>query len=266
MYRGLWGLYAHDPISGENAPAGPMYNRDGSPRGTWYDPLGFAGLDKEPPPPAAAHLLTGDCSSLEARQEDLQGLIRHKSVELQSLGVQLDGLKGSPHLVTRYNGLLQRSGVLRGELSGLRKEYSENEALLAALTRHLDMLKSGGKANPRAHISKLAEPVPQKEMRFNRAAEAWGAISLSVILFGIVAIIVFARGYLWIGALVMVVAFVVIESILRAEYDRTVTGIASILAVVTAILLIGHFWLWIIVAMLAALAVFLLVQKVRELR
>ena len=32
QYRGLWGLFARDPISGENAPAGPMYNRDGSPR------------------------------------------------------------------------------------------------------------------------------------------------------------------------------------------------------------------------------------------
>ncbi|MFA5873253.1 MAG: hypothetical protein WC832_04745, partial [Anaerolineales bacterium] len=28
QYRGLWGLFARDPISGENAPAGPMYNRD----------------------------------------------------------------------------------------------------------------------------------------------------------------------------------------------------------------------------------------------
>jgi hypothetical protein len=85
-------------------------------------------------------------------------------------------------------------------------------------------------------------------------------------LFGVVAIIVFARGYVWIGVLLMVVAFVVIESILRGEYARTITGIASVLAVVTAILLIGHFWRWIIVGMLAALAIFLLVQKIRELR
>ena len=46
QYHGLWGLFAKDPISGENAPAGPMYNRDGTPRGRWVDPLGFAGLDK----------------------------------------------------------------------------------------------------------------------------------------------------------------------------------------------------------------------------
>ena len=138
--------------------------------------------------------------------------------------------------------------------------------MLGALRQRLALLEAGRKPDPRAHIKKLGAPVAQKDVRFNRAAEAWGSISLSIILFGIVAIMVFASGYVWIGLLVMVVAFVVIESILRADYERTISGIASVLAVITAILLIGHFWLWIIVVMLAALAVFLLVQKVRELR
>ena len=64
-YRGLWGFFANDPTSGENAPAGPMYERSGEPRRSWYDPLGFVGLDKEPPPPAARGLLgpTGPASS-----------------------------------------------------------------------------------------------------------------------------------------------------------------------------------------------------------
>jgi hypothetical protein len=265
-YRGLWGLYAHDPISGENAPAGPMYNRGGSPRQSWYDPLGFAGLDKEPPPPLAPVLLGEDCARLEARQEELQGLIVRKTTELQALGAQMGGMEGNPHLIVRYKALLDKSTVLRADVSGLRREFSENEAVLGALRQRLALLEAGRKPDPRAHIKKLGEPVAPKAVRFNRAAEAWGSISLSVILFGIVAIMVFARGYVWIGLLVMVVAFVVIESILRAEYDRTVTGIASILAVITALILIGHAWLWIIVVLLASLAVFLLVQKVRELR
>ena len=178
----------------------------------------------------------------------------------------MGGMEGNPHLVARHRALLEKSTALQADLTGLRREFSENQAVLGALRRRLALLEAGRKPDPRAHIKKLGQPVAQKEVRFNRAAEAWGAISLSVILFGIVAIMVFARGYVWIGLLVMVVAFVVIESILRAEYDRTITGIASILAVITAILLIGHTWLWIIVVLLAALAIFLLVQKVRELR
>jgi hypothetical protein len=264
-YRGLWGLYANDPISGENAPAGPMYNRDGSPRQSWYDPLGFAGLDKEPPPPEAIRLLDKNCSRIERRQEELQRLIAERQVELQALGVEMRGLEGNPHLVSRHQELLERSAELQAELGGLRKESSENEAVVAALRQKLTLLQAGRKPDPRAHIHKLGRPVAPREVRFNRTAEAWGAVSLSVILLGTVAILVLARGYIWIGLLVMVLAFIVIESILRAEYARTITGIASILAVVTAILLIGHYWLWIIIVLLASLAVFLLVQKIREL-
>ena len=50
-YRGLWGLYARDPFEGEDAPAGPMYNRDKSVSRAWYDPVGWAGLDKVAPRP-----------------------------------------------------------------------------------------------------------------------------------------------------------------------------------------------------------------------
>ena len=52
-YRGLWGLDTGDPFGGERAPAGPRYERGGSVRQCWSDPVGWAGLDKEAPSPAA---------------------------------------------------------------------------------------------------------------------------------------------------------------------------------------------------------------------
>ena len=52
-YRGLWGLDTGDPFGGERAPAGPRYERDGSVRLSWSDPVGWAGLDKEAPSPLA---------------------------------------------------------------------------------------------------------------------------------------------------------------------------------------------------------------------
>jgi hypothetical protein len=48
-YRGLWGLDTGDPTGGERGPSGPKYNRDGSLRSSWVDPLGFAGLSGTPP-------------------------------------------------------------------------------------------------------------------------------------------------------------------------------------------------------------------------
>ena len=63
-YRGLWGLDTHDPFGGERAPAGPKYERTGSIRLSWYDPLGFAGLDKVVPPPELAPELETRAQSL----------------------------------------------------------------------------------------------------------------------------------------------------------------------------------------------------------
>ena len=53
-YRGLFGLDTHDRFGGERSPAGPKYNRTGTQRLSWHDPLGFAGLDKAAPPVALA--------------------------------------------------------------------------------------------------------------------------------------------------------------------------------------------------------------------
>ena len=96
QYRGLWGLFARDPVSGENAPAGPMYNRDGSPRSSWYDPLGFAGLDKTPPPPQALKLLRDNSAEINQRQQELNTLIPQKAAELQVMGTKLKGSLGPP--------------------------------------------------------------------------------------------------------------------------------------------------------------------------
>ena len=58
-YRGLWGLDTEDYFGGERAPSGPRYERNGSIRTAWANPLGWAGLLKVPPvtriwPPCSA--------------------------------------------------------------------------------------------------------------------------------------------------------------------------------------------------------------------
>ncbi|HEY5671564.1 MAG TPA: hypothetical protein VIS10_16355, partial [Anaerolineales bacterium] len=71
-YRGLWGLYARDPIAGENAPAGPVYNRDGSVRQSWCNPLGWSGLDKLPPNHDAPEVLKRKLDEIQAYQVSLK--------------------------------------------------------------------------------------------------------------------------------------------------------------------------------------------------
>jgi hypothetical protein len=71
-YHGLWGFYAQDPVSGENAPAGPKYNRDGTIRRTWHNPVGWAGLTKiKPPHQMAAHLREESPNCARSRRQPL---------------------------------------------------------------------------------------------------------------------------------------------------------------------------------------------------
>ena len=42
-FSGLWGLDTDDPFGGERAPAGPRYERNGTIRPSWADPVGWAG-------------------------------------------------------------------------------------------------------------------------------------------------------------------------------------------------------------------------------
>jgi hypothetical protein len=266
QYRGLWGLFARDPISGENAPAGPMYNRDGSPRGSWYDPLGFAGLDKVPPPPQMLQMLADNCAKVSQRQAGLEKLVPEKGGELQAMGARLKGMEGNPHLAKQYSALEKEINTLSAEVRGLRREYLENTALLQGLTRRLDRMKAGGQDDPRAHIRYLAVPDdPTQILRFDRAAETWAAISLSLLMFAIAALIFFAPRYIWAGLAIILILFVVAEAFLRGAFVQTVGRITLILAMITALILFFHFWKWIIVGALVAMGISLMYQRLREL-
>ena len=266
QYRGLWGLFARDPISGENAPAGPMYNRDGSPRAAWYDPLGFAGLDKVPPPPQMQPMLADNCEKVSQRQAELEGLVPEKAAELQAMGARLKGMEGNPHLAKQYASLDKEIATLSAEVHTLRREQSENTSLIEGLSRRLEQLKAGYQDDPRLHIHHLAVPDdPAQVLRFDRLAETWAAISLSLLMFFIAALVFFAPGYIWAGLAIILILFVVAESFLRGAFVQTVGRITLILAMITTLILFFHFWKWIIVIALVAMGVSLMVQRLREL-
>ncbi len=266
QYRGLWGLFARDPISGENAPAGPMYNRDGSARSSWYDPLGFAGLDKVPPPPQMLQMLADNCEKVSQRQEELEKLIPEKAAGLQAKGAKLKGMEGNPHLAKQYGALEKEITALSAEVRNLRREYSENTSLIEGLTRRLERMKAGGQDDPRAHIRHLAKPdETSRVLRFDRAAETWAAISLSLLMFAIAALIFFAPKYIWVGLVLILILFVVAESFLRGAFVQTVGRITLVLAMIATLILFLHFWKWVIAGALVAMGISLMYQRLREL-
>ncbi|HZQ08571.1 MAG TPA: hypothetical protein VFD70_18460 [Anaerolineae bacterium] len=265
-YQGLWGLYARDPISGENAPAGPMYNRDGSPRSSWYDPLGFSGLDKVPPPPQELPLVEERIADLSTRQEAIQTELEPKSRALEELGIQMRAMQGNTHLAIPYEQLQRQANILSEQVKALRREHSENAALLGSLERRAAKLRANIPDDPQAHILHLGKPVSTARMRFNRLAEFWAAVSISVLLLGIVALAIFYPSYLFGGILFLIFLFIMLESLLRGTYVSTINNLAVILAVISIVGLLFRFGREFLLAALVVAAIFLLLQKLRELR
>ncbi len=117
-YRGLWGLDTRDPVGGERAPSGPKYNRDGSVRQSWYDPLGWAGLDKTLPPIDVPGELDARLNCVEAERHTLEGEIQVKRAALRDLALDVEALRETGYLSASLKKQEKQLEVDQKELQG----------------------------------------------------------------------------------------------------------------------------------------------------
>ncbi len=265
-YRGLWGLYARDPIAGENAPAGPVYNRDGTVRRSWYDPLGWAGLDKVAPPDELLPIIETQHGRLEDRRASLQDRIEEKGRELAGLGVEAEAMLGRPHLRRAHAAHQEKIAALSKELAQLRAELAGDLSLQEALRLHAREVRQGYRGPPRAHIRRAHHPAPEADLRLDRVAEFWAAISIGLLMVGFVALALFARQYLVFGLATMLAALIFVEASFRRQLARLVTSLTVALAsVATLVLLFEFFWELAVLSVLAA-GTYIMIENLRELR
>src|ERR687895_706695 len=265
-YRGLWGLYARDPFRGEDAPAGPMYNRDKSVARAWYDPVGWAGLDKVPPPTEALEAILEQRSDIISRCDALRDEISEKSGQLKKLGAKLAAMRDRSHLDAPYTEGTRRVAELSGELDRLRARLATDETVSASLEEYADRLKAGERDPARAHISRAHRPASEDELRVSRVAEGWAAISVSLMLISFVGIAMFEREHL-ISMLVFSIAFFAfVEAGFRGRLVNLV-GSANIgLAVVATLIIVYEFFWQLVVAAVLVIGIYVLWDNLRELR
>lgn len=264
-YRGLWGLYARDPLAGEDAPAGPMYNRDRSIRRSWYDPVGWAGLDKVAPAHEELRLVVAQQVEIAERQQTLRAGILEKSQEVRSLGTALRAMRNQPHLQRLAMEYGERLEKLAAEMAAEREELSADQALLQSLEAYAADLETGVREPPRAHIRHAHMPARAAQYRAGRLAEVWAAASTGLMLVVVVGLIYFARHYVVFGLAAMIALFAFIEATFRGRIVRMVTSVTVGLAVVSALVLLYEFF-WPTVALsVVLLASYLLWENLREL-
>ena len=265
-YRGLWGLFAHDPIAGENAPAGPVYDPGGLMRRSWYDPLGWAGLDKVPPPDQAPAKISEQLGLLAARRAELEQTLEAKSRVLTGLGLEAHAMVGHTHLAKHHAAHQEKIAALSRELNRLRAELAGDEALAEAMGQFAAERQAGQLGSPRAHIHRADHPAPASDLRLNRVAELWAAISIGLVMVGFVAVVIFARPFLLFGLVGLLSVIIFVEASFRRQLARLVDSITIALAIVAAlVLLFQFFWQIVVVAVILA-GGYIMWENLHELR
>jgi hypothetical protein len=265
-YRGLWGLYARDPFEGEDAPAGPMYNRDKSVSRAWYDPVGWAGLDKVPPPIETLEAILEQRTDIILRCEALRVEISEKSGQLKKLGAELAAIRDRSHLDAPYEEGTRRVAELSGELDRLRARLATDEAVSESLEEYADRLRAGERDPARAHIVRAHRPASEEELRVSRMAEAWAAVSVSLMLISFVGISLFEREHL-ISMLVFSIAFFAfVEAGFRGRLVNLVSSANIGLAVVATLIIVYEFFWQLVVAAVLVVGLYVLWDNLRELR
>jgi hypothetical protein len=264
-FRGLWGYYAQDPFSGEDAPAGPRYNRDGTVRSAWFDPLGWAGLEKVIPPVEQAAMLT-------SRKTDLQNGIHALQEEINQLqrvhyarGFDLMAIRESPHLRMEVAELSRALDDERQVLAGKRRRLTIEQAKLEALeafpledcSDHIDIL--------RAHIKHPHQPQAKSALRFSGLAEIWAAISIGLMIIGVVLMVLFAKPFLVYGLASLSLLMIVVEAAFKRRLADLVRWIAIILATISlGVLVVQFFWFILMVAVVIT-GLYMIISNLREL-
>jgi hypothetical protein len=264
-YRGLWGLYARDPFAGEDAPAGPMYNRDRTLRRSWYDPAGWAGLDKVAPADEELRLMVAQQMTLRDRQGELIHEIQQKAFGLRNQGIAARAMRRQPHLYRLRLEYEQRIAALSTEVAKLREELAAGQALLGSLDDYAKMRRAGVRESPRAHIRHAHTPTADEQFRAGRLAEIWAAASIGLLLVVMVGIFYFARHYLVFGISALVALFAFVEATFRGRIVRMVTSVTIGLAVVAALILIYEFFWFVVALTVVVIASYLLWDNLREL-
>jgi len=249
-FRALWGLDTTGVVGGERAPAGPRFNRDGSVRQAWSDPVGFAGLQKVVPPAMEGEIRRRRLEMLERDADELT-----RTFEESRLRLRAETLVGS---------------IGPSEIAAAEVELAQLRRAQAELRSEQRRLERGATtpSDPRAHLRRPAVPEPSEPLVRRRLLNTWGTLSAPLIL-GLIAAIFYTPAVIgaWTGA--GVVALLGIEAFLRRRLINflwTVLVLAVVVFVVAFVLALAvRDWRWVFTVAFGFAAAAVLVANLREL-
>ena len=268
-YRGLWGLDTRDRFGGERAPSGPRYERNGSVRFAWSNPLGWAGLLKVPPHERdLADALAKRVAELEHELSELDGTIEAERNALRGLRGQARSL--STHDYARALAESREREVATREQQ-LNQTITERTSLAEERRVHLATLSQPIPPEaPQAHVRRPHTPHVQEQERRRRFLKLWAAVSTPLLL-GSVIVVLLASPLASITTIACLAAlFSGVEAIARRRLLSFLASVFLLLAaaalIVGLVLLFLKHWRTAISVLVGVTALTLLLGNLDELR
>jgi hypothetical protein len=263
-YRGLWGLDTRDPVGGERAPSGPKYNRDGSVRQSWYDPLGWAGLDKTLPPIDVPGELDKRLNRVEGERHTLEDEIQVKRAALRDLALDVEALRETGYLSAALKKQEKQLEADQKELQGIEARHNDACEAHKALTAYRARLTRGDVGSPTAHIRHSHHPEPSPSSQY-RAVEVWAAISGALTVLALLFVFLWHPQH-WLWLMVVVVLIMAgVEAATGRRLTKYLVTVTIFLAFVTSAILVVQFWQEIVFIAVGAVVVYVILDNLREL-
>jgi len=268
-YRGLWGLDTRDRFGGERAPSGPRYERDGTVRTSWANPLGWAGLQKvSPDEDDLVQPLAERITALERELSKLDATIDAERDALRDLVAEVRSLKNDDSVRALAKGreveLAKREAALNDTIAMRTSLAEERTAHFATISRPVPPKP------PQAHITRPHQPYGEQQQRRTRFLKLWAAISTPLLLCSVILVLLVSPVALFIDLAVLAAAFIGVEAIARRRFlsfvASTILLIGALALVAAFVLLLLKHWRIAISLLVGAAAVALLLGNLRDIR
>ena len=252
-YRGLWGHDTRDRLGGERGPAGPRYERDGTVRASWADPVGWAGLAKVAPnPELEQEFMARRVTELEVGLTEIQ---RDIDRGRQSLRIHAAGLApGSPEIHALADteaellALNERAVGMSDERSRLWQAHG-SEPLAADAPRHL---------------SHRMTPIQRTNRSRERLLGLWAILSTPLILW-MLARLVLPTGTTRTAVIIATLALLLsVEALARGYFVASLIRAGTVLGLGVLLFYTAYNWQLVLYYGLASLAVIVLAVNVRD--
>lgn len=253
-YRGLWGHDTRDRLGGERGPAGPRYERDGTVRESWADPVGWSGLAKVAPnPERERELVQAKAEQVRHRLSQVEGEVDKIRTSLRT---DAAGLAPASPEVRGLHAEEQRSLQLRMEQTKLTDELARMEHLRAA--NHVT-------AGPHDHLAHRLIPMKPALGIRGRMLSWWAVLSTPLMLCAVAAVVSPVFGVSsTLFAVYSVLILMSIEGILRGQFLAVALRFGAAALTIAGLYFAWLEWQAVIAVPLLAAALLVLVVNLRE--